>query len=399
MTDHPEPGSLSQSRPQKKNPIKKLIQSFFKPGIETQLHIRNMVLTEIPNQATRVFICIRQGRTRVNTQPVKIISNTAAWQDEVLIDYRVPSYDFVSTDPQHTPDAENDFDDDNDSDDLDIEINPDTDTTSSKSDKKITKKEKKEMERKEKKEKREKEKREKKEKRLEKKAATSFCLRFLFRLENVSGRSSTPYGIVELDLVHATMTNDSEYSSLLSECNYQSRFSCLISVRVKNQSNSTEFDIQPPLRSLDDDESVVRHNETKNRSNSINKEKRLQIHESKSLDEIAGNYNLDSSTDMNRKISDPRNEIGNRNNVIKKHNITLLMKSNSSGERSHSLNKSGGELQQSVSKNAFYVPLLNQNALDEEEKLPFKVNPNHLNKLSDQVDSIISHVLQTLEEE
>ena len=88
MSDDPNNGSISARR--SKATIKDRLQSFFKPGVSMQIQIRNMVLTDIPTQATRIFIRIKIGRNKQVTQLVKITENIAKWPDELTLETRIP---------------------------------------------------------------------------------------------------------------------------------------------------------------------------------------------------------------------------------------------------------------------------------------------------------------------
>ena len=521
MTESSDQSNISQGTSRKsKATIKDRFHSFFKPGIETQLHIKNMVLTDIPTQTTPVFIHIRQGREKIDTQSVKIIDNKAVWQDELIIGCRVPSTETQqrtqdsnnnsnsnsnnSTSqsnnvmPQRASTMSNGHDYDNydnydNYDDEQIDENeffspvnsieqiavptstpPNSSTKSQeRSERRKEKKEKRELEKKEKKENKEKERREKREnKEKEKKerrerksqssgksgSNSSFCLEFTFRLEDVSGRSSTTYGKSVLDLVQITSANDWEYRAVLHECNYESRFSCLISVGTKKQKNSNLNESLPPLPNSNNNSNLNNINTNLNmpnqpgnfhppkmpsslstkkntiyRGNYVKERsftdrpitKHIPIHESTSLDDlddiISKKHHLKNSifTDNIEEINDnfeDNNSDAISNSTSKRSKKNSSMRTSgtnntsneNSNKKSNSTTKSHGHSKNHGHRkndngikgtaSTMYIPLdhnggssQGESSYEFEDKLPFKVQKDRLERLSDQVDNIIHH--------
>ncbi|KAH0789829.1 hypothetical protein GPJ56_006331 [Histomonas meleagridis] len=50
-----------------------------------------MTLSDIPTQATKIFIVIKQGRNRQNTRPTNIVKNAVQWDEDLTIECRIPS--------------------------------------------------------------------------------------------------------------------------------------------------------------------------------------------------------------------------------------------------------------------------------------------------------------------
>lgn len=511
MTESSDQSNPHQGTSRKqKSSIKNKICNFFKPGIETQLHIKNMVLTDIPTQTTPVFIHIRQGRERRDTQAVKIIDNEATWQDEIIIDSRVPSIDSqqqqqqqqrqqnINTNNNATSQQTNsssqrprsmsnihDYDNYDNYDNYEYEQPDendnaastnnkeqqsilDTSTNSSsksqeKSERRKEKKERRELERREKKEKREKEKREKKEnKEKEKKekrerkpqnSSNSFCLEFTFRLEDVSGRSSTMYGRSVLDLTQISSAKNWEYQALLHECNYESRFSCLISIKMKKRKSSAMVETLPPIPTSNSNSNGknpsqagilppqakmpsslgLRYEKNAIYRNSIERSytdrpiRNILIHNSASFDtitnftnkeisdspenELNDNFSIDESNNNSEAVSyssskrhrtsssmraiTTNNNNDNSNNTRWSFNVP---KSHSHTRSTHNHRKNEPAIKSIAS--TIIIPLdQNENEDDIEEKLPFKVQKDRLERLTDQVDDIINNVFYGFSED
>ncbi|OHS99183.1 hypothetical protein TRFO_34428 [Tritrichomonas foetus] len=291
--------SPNNSTKRPKASIKNIIHNLFKPGISTQLRIRNMLLTDIPTQETRIYIRVKQGRNRQSSQLVKIIGNSASWSDEILIDCRVPT-------KQHSK--------------------------------------------------------------------RSFSLRFSFRLEDISGRSHTRYGFAELDLVSITMANDWEYKTKLHDCNYKSNFSCLISVKVKKQSedpnmSGNNFSLNScPQGSLSDNNLVSQNapsNATSADAPSKSGTPAKPIINSSSMDRIPKGP-MKTIHLISRKKHRKFNKINNQSILLPDKRISPLFETS-------------------------------RIASEVEAELPFRVQQVRLDRLTKQVDDIISSVLYASE--
>lgn len=162
----------------------------------------------------------------------------------------------------------------------------------------------------------------------------AFKIRFSFRFENLSGKGFTRYGNVEIDLNQIQSLKNWEFSKKLCDCNYDSIFSCLLSIEPINISSSRSI-------KKNNNSSLIRQIESNSFSIQNN-----------------GNQNLDD--------------------------LFLL----------NCLN----EKEKNSKTKSFYIPTIfdlnDSSEFEEEEKLPFRVNQEKMNLLKYQVDGIILAVMQ-----
>ncbi|OHT14525.1 hypothetical protein TRFO_15039 [Tritrichomonas foetus] len=84
--------SMEENQDSKKtrNSFRTFFSSIFKPGIVSQITIKKMQLSEIPTQATRINVHIKQGRTTMNSSQVAIVDNKAKWDEEINLIWKMP---------------------------------------------------------------------------------------------------------------------------------------------------------------------------------------------------------------------------------------------------------------------------------------------------------------------
>ena len=254
----------------------KLFHFFGKTGISAQVIIQRMKLNDIPTQATKIYIRIKQGRSRESTSAVKIENNSASWNETIMLDCRLP------------------------------------------------------------------------EKRSSKK---SFNLRFSFRLEDVSGHGHSRYGVALLDLKSLIIDTNQSINLKLQSCSYKSRFSCVILAREKVDKNINLRSTMPSLPILSHD--IPLTNDMLDLSDNESYETKTIIRSSNSL-----------------LLQDSNNDIMSSGN-IRKNNLTASL--------------------------SFIETTADENI--EENELPFTPYPGEIERLSQQVDEIITELLYSCDQQ
>lgn len=236
----------SDNSHKKRKNIKKIIHKIIQPGNSIQIQIKNMKLSEIPAQQTRIYVQAKVGHSKTgikSSSRIKISENNSVqWDDNMTLNYRLP---FNSKDHKFLRRSLSE-------DCLPTILNNDTYSianenslidypTSNKSKnnkhhsnnhnhkKNITPNglikirphlghEKDKLS-------------------TEKHSIKPYQVRFSFRLEDNSGRGHKRYGIAYLNLKKLHVLTNVEFKTTLKYCKYNTIFSCNITIKSNRRSS------------------------------------------------------------------------------------------------------------------------------------------------------------------
>ncbi|OHT16453.1 hypothetical protein TRFO_02717 [Tritrichomonas foetus] len=342
--------------------IKEVIHRFNKPGVSASVTLSQMKLENIPTQATPIYIKVKQYRSSRNTQSVKILDNSASWDESITLNCKVPA--------------------------------------------KISSKK------------------------------NKLYLRLSFRLEDVSGRGHTRYGIGEIELmpINDAPSDDDDNMSLpgihqisikLQRCTYKTVFSCLMTIKSKNTNSSNNLLSSGP-----------NNTSNPNVNPNLNLNQNSGIQSSSSLSNIHINHNsnnlirLNSLNNMNISSVGSFNSFSGASSIIQPslNNEDILNNSSIAFESLTKVKKNEKMCRSQILKtnfdgnddvspsNLFFStggiktvsPLipgrkkstfsLEEESTSSSEELPFKVTEQELTAMKEQVNDIITQVLYSQNE-